>query len=136
MILFYVINFLYCNSHSLINLNLSFKGKLPAAFYRIEDPEARIFVGKCLQVASKRPSAKDLVSEPFLLSQGELLRPARHLEHLQPFLGVTDTEMESLRLVDNAHRTKMTITGKLNPEDDTIFLRVQISEEQGMELLS
>lgn len=31
-------------------------------------------------------------------------------------------------------RTDMTITGKMNPEDDTIFLRVQIADAEGMEL--
>lgn len=107
---------------------MNFKGKLPAAFYRIEDPEASLFVGKCLQVASKRPSAKELVSEPFISSQRPLLQPARHLD------ATNTTGMKMLRIVDNGPRTKMIITGKLNPEDDAIFLRVQITEEEGMEL--
>lgn len=28
-------------------------------------------------------------------------------------------------------RTDMTITGKMNPEDDTIFLKVQIADKDG-----
>lgn len=31
----------------------------------------------------------------------------------------------------NQKRTDMTITGKLNPEDDTIFLKVQIADKEG-----
>uniref|UniRef100_A0A7N0VK67 non-specific serine/threonine protein kinase n=1 Tax=Kalanchoe fedtschenkoi TaxID=63787 RepID=A0A7N0VK67_KALFE len=104
-------------------------GKLPAAFYRIQDQEAQNFVGKCLQLASKRPPAKDLLLDPFLLPERAMLQPTRQLEQSQPSL--TDTEIEKLRIVDDPPRTMMIITGKLNPEDDTIFLRVQISEKQG-----
>ncbi|CAM8916325.1 unnamed protein product [Rhodiola kirilowii] len=104
-------------------------GKLPAAFYRIQDPEAQVFVGKCLQLASKRPSAKDLLLEPFLLPEGSLLEPTGQLEQLQLFF--CDAEIEKLRIVDNSPKTKMIITGKLNPEDATIFLRVQIFEKEG-----
>ncbi|GAU36849.1 hypothetical protein TSUD_213730 [Trifolium subterraneum] len=43
-------------------------GKLPMSFFRIEDTEARRFIGKCLEPAAKRPSAKDLLLEPFLLA--------------------------------------------------------------------
>jgi len=32
---------------------------------------------------------------------------------------------------DLVEKTEMTITGKLNPDDDTIFLKVQIANKHG-----
>ncbi|KAK6943254.1 Protein kinase domain [Dillenia turbinata] len=44
-------------------------GKLPKAFYRIQDDEAQRFVGLCLENASKRLSARELLLHPFLSLQ-------------------------------------------------------------------
>ncbi|XP_057834582.1 serine/threonine-protein kinase WNK2 isoform X1 [Cryptomeria japonica] len=41
-------------------------GRKPEALYRIEDPEVRQFVEKCLETASKRLPARDLLNDPFL----------------------------------------------------------------------
>ncbi|KAJ6696574.1 hypothetical protein OIU85_002970 [Salix viminalis] len=68
-------------------------GKLPAVFYRIQDLEAQRFIGKCLEPASKRLPAKELLLDPFLAS-------------------------------DEAELSQ------LNP-DDTIFLKVNIANEDG-----
>ncbi|CAJ1960562.1 unnamed protein product [Sphenostylis stenocarpa] len=102
-------------------------GKLPAAFFRIEDTEAQKFIGKCLIAAAKRPSAKELLHDPFLLSDDASSMAKIGIQ--KPFLNYS--EMEKLQLSDDLLRTKMSITGKLNPEDDTIFLKVQISEKDG-----
>nr|XP_027071297.1 probable serine/threonine-protein kinase WNK5 isoform X1 [Coffea arabica] len=109
-------------------------GKLPGAFYRIHDPEARRFIGKCLETASKRPSALELLRDPFLAydREDELLEitgipclmpcsPRRREEVLQ---------MPST-FCDQKRSTNMTITGTLNPKDDSIFLKVQISDKDG-----
>ncbi|KAK9940964.1 hypothetical protein M0R45_017596 [Rubus argutus] len=104
-------------------------GKLPGAFYRIQDLEAQQFVAKCLVNASERISAKELLSDPFLeCDKGEPLLLGK-LGHPKPFLNAK--EMEKLQLSDVPSRTHMTITGKLNPEDDTIFLRVQVADQDG-----
>ncbi|XP_044472960.1 probable serine/threonine-protein kinase WNK5 [Mangifera indica] len=89
-------------------------GKLPEAFYRIEDEEARHFVGKCLENVSKRLPAKELLLDPFLASCDGLVEP-----------------MSSFVAPDSTRTTNMTITGTMNPEDDTIFLKVKISDENG-----
>jgi WNK lysine deficient protein kinase len=34
-------------------------------------------------------------------------------------------------LADPTKATEMTVTGTMNPQDDTIFLKVQISEKDG-----
>ncbi|KAL6979008.1 Serine/threonine-protein kinase wnk4 [Sarracenia purpurea var. burkii] len=105
-------------------------GKLPRAFYKIQDLEAQQFVGKCLQSASQRLSAKELLLDPFL-DVGELgLVPVTKVGRQKPFLN-DSIRIEELQLTENSSRTNMTITGKLNPEDDTIFLKVQIADEEG-----
>ncbi|KAF8402503.1 hypothetical protein HHK36_010588 [Tetracentron sinense] len=105
-------------------------GKLPAAFYRIQDLEAQRFVGKCLETASKRLPAKDLLLDPFLASDGgELLLNPRIGCH-KPIRKVIAQETLPLR-DDPTRRTDMTITGTMNPDDDTIFLKVQIADKDG-----
>lgn len=105
-------------------------GKLPKAFYKIEDLEAQKFVGKCLETASKRLSAKELLLDPFLAVGDDDLLRLTNTRIQKPFLngniGIAD-----LRRSENPPRTDMTITGKLNPEDDAIFLKVQIPDEEG-----
>ena len=90
--------------------------------------EARKFIGKCLAPASKRPSAKELLIDPFLMSDDVSSMTKFGIQ--KPFLN--DGEMEKLHLRDDAPRTEMTITGKLNPEDDTLFLKVQIADNKGI----
>jgi WNK lysine deficient protein kinase len=105
------------------------QGKLPAVFHRIQDLEAQRFIGKCLVTAAKRLSAKELLLDPFLASDEAELPHVPRFRKQKPFLN--DREMEKLQLNDHPPRTDMTITGKLNPEDDTIFLKVQIANEDG-----
>ncbi|KAF2613112.1 hypothetical protein F2Q70_00007852 [Brassica cretica] len=97
------------------------EGKLPGAFYRVGDIEAQRFIGKCLVPASKRVSARELLQDPFLASDESWMVYARGAENLKPFLN--ENEMERLKLKDDElGRSRMTITGKLNAEDNTIFL--------------
>ncbi|GAV77175.1 Pkinase domain-containing protein [Cephalotus follicularis] len=98
-------------------------GKLPEAFYRIQDVEAQRFVGKCLVNVSKRLPARELLLDPFLASDEEdflTIRP-----------GVPGQEMVPTLVSDPTRTTDMTIKGTMNPEDDTIFLKVQISGKDG-----
>lgn len=104
-------------------------GKLPEAFYRIKDSKARKFIGKCLANVSCRVSARELLHDPFLLSdEGDRL-PGLKFKMPEPFLNGRD--VDNLRARDNPLRTDMMITGKLNPEGDTIFLKVQIADRNG-----
>ncbi|PIN08201.1 Serine/threonine protein kinase [Handroanthus impetiginosus] len=90
-------------------------GKLPEAFYRIDDAEARRFVGRCLEKAPNRPSACELLTDPYLSTEDKLAKS----HEFSPRLDVP------------TRSTDMTITGTMNPEDDAIFLRVQISDKDG-----
>ncbi|XAR68724.1 Non-specific serine/threonine protein kinase [Bertholletia excelsa] len=104
-------------------------GKLPEAFYRIEDPEARSFIAKCLEPASKRPSAQELLADPFLADDEEAVVPV--------ISGYLSTDSSGM-LVDmpvlrpsSTRSTEMTITGTMDPVDDTIFLKVKMTDKDG-----
>ncbi|XP_073100393.1 probable serine/threonine-protein kinase WNK5 isoform X2 [Elaeis guineensis] len=109
-------------------------GKLPDAFYRIQDPEAQRFVGRCLETASRRPSAKELLLDPFLASDNH-----HNPVPLPRIKIIKNTGLEAhghhAPQIYNQKPTEkmndMTITGKLNPENDTIFLKVQIADKEG-----
>ncbi|RWW77172.1 hypothetical protein BHE74_00014685 [Ensete ventricosum] len=120
------------SSHCNLDLDcvLASQGRLPDAFYRIQDPEAKRFVGRCLEDVAKRPSAEELLLDPFLALD----------DHAVPSDVVNGIRMQeqdglhSMEFPDASNavwRTDMSITGKMNPEDDTIFLRVQVADEEG-----
>ncbi|XP_058075308.1 probable serine/threonine-protein kinase WNK4 isoform X2 [Magnolia sinica] len=114
-------------------------GKLPDAFYRLGDSNAKRFIGKCLENASKRLPAKELLLDPFLsIDDGELLPILKCGTHkiIPDDIKLGETLYGTLQNVDvydqdGARTTDMTITGKMNPEDDTIFLKVQIADKDG-----
>ncbi|TKY63623.1 serine/threonine-protein kinase WNK5 [Spatholobus suberectus] len=109
-------------------------GKLPDAFYRIQDLEAQRFVGKCLANVSERLSAKELLLDPFLApDQLDSPLPSPTLPRKQtPTLNFTASLAKELPpMSDQTKDTHMTITGSINEEDDTLFLKVQISNKNG-----
>ncbi|RLM59029.1 hypothetical protein C2845_PM18G13830 [Panicum miliaceum] len=130
-------------------------GKLPDAFYRVEDGEARRFIGRCLVAASKRPAAAELLLDPFLLDDHHHHHASSCAAVMPPPLppaaapsstcSISSDDVSSIMGDDHqdvseddaeaeppvASRTDMTITGKLNAEEDTIFLKVQIADEAG-----
>lgn len=117
---------------------------MPKAYYKIEDVEAQEFVGKCLQDASKRPSANELLMDPFLaldddneaMSVPAITRmPSAHNKATSK--GTLTVEippsLPSPPSVSATKKdTKMMITGTMNPDDDAIFLKVQIPDKNGM----
>lgn len=103
---------------------------MPEAFHRIEDPEAKRFVGICLENVSKRLPARELLLDPFLACDDEAHKLMRNQK--SALENETEDQKEHPVEADQKRTTKMTITGTMNPEDDTIFLKVQISDENGM----
>lgn len=120
-------------------MNVSIQqGKLPEAYYRIHDLEAQKFVGKCLANVSERLSAKELLLDPFLAKeQLDSPLPSPTLPKKQaPTLNFTASLAKELSQ-PKSNQTKdshMTITGSINEEDDTVFLKVQISNKDGMHI--
>jgi WNK lysine deficient protein kinase len=82
-------------------------------------------VGRCLAHVSKRPSAKELLLDPFLgTEQLELSLPNTTLSK--------NKTLKHFSLGDPATSTNMTITGSISEEDNTIFLKVRLCDEIGM----
>lgn len=91
-------------------------------------------MGKCLENALSRPSAKDLLMEPFLL--------AEDADKLTAIPTITSQNQISIKKVPEnvpmslvhvpEKTTDMTITGTMNAEDGSIFLKVFISDKNGM----
>ncbi|KAK1320341.1 putative serine/threonine-protein kinase WNK5 [Acorus calamus] len=109
-------------------------GRLPDAFHRIRDTEARRFVGRCLETASKRASAAELLLDPFIVSDDDdgLLLPTVGRRSVQnPVAVAVGVAPERARERVVPRPRDMTITGKMNPEDETIFLKVQIADKEG-----
>ncbi|KAL9236157.1 hypothetical protein vseg_010858 [Gypsophila vaccaria] len=104
-------------------------GKKPEAFYRIHNAEAQEFVAKCLADASTRPPAHELLCDPFLADDVDAMPvPGTPLHIYSP----KERAVEAPFLFGNRIKsTFMTITGTVNPEDNTLFLKVQISDKNG-----
>ncbi|XP_065852501.1 probable serine/threonine-protein kinase WNK5 isoform X2 [Euphorbia lathyris] len=102
-------------------------GKLPEAFHRIKDAEAKEFVAKCLVNASERLPARELLLDSFLASTEPKSIPVIPYHQKSPSTHGTEASL----LTDPSKDTEMTITGTMNPDDDTIFLKVQISDKDG-----
>lgn len=77
---------------------------------------------------SKRPSAKELLLDPFLAME------QLELSLLSTTLSTNQTlKINSTEGVANKHlSTYMTITGSINEDDSTLFLKVRISDETGV----
>ncbi|KAM7263918.1 hypothetical protein ACFE04_001601 [Oxalis oulophora] len=100
-------------------------GKLPGAFFRIPSEEAQKFVGKCLEKVSERLPAKELLSDPFLASDEEELLPIPNLKLGSQISHAPSSQSGQMITTD------MTITGTMNPDDDTVFLNVHLSDKDG-----
>ncbi|CAA0385741.1 unnamed protein product [Arabidopsis thaliana] len=108
-------------------------GKLPDSFHLIQHTEAQRFVGKCLETVSRRLPAKELLADPFLAATDERdLAPLFRLPQQLAIqnLAANGTVVEHLP-TDPTRTTDMSITGKMNSEDHTIFLQVQILDGDG-----
>ncbi|RDX63426.1 putative serine/threonine-protein kinase WNK5, partial [Mucuna pruriens] len=107
-------------------------GKLPDVFYRIQDSEAQKFVGKCLANVSERPSAKELLLDPFLATeQLEIPLPPSIPLYTNQLLKLNSTAAPPSEHRDQTKSADMTITGSINEEDNTVFLKVRISDIMG-----
>lgn len=108
---------------------------MPDSFHLIQHTEAQRFVGKCLETVSRRLPAKELLADPFLAATDERdLAPLFRLPQQLAIqnLAANGTVVEHLpSTTDPTRTTDMSITGKMNSEDHTIFLQVQILDGDG-----
>ncbi|KAF4378965.1 hypothetical protein F8388_022052 [Cannabis sativa] len=107
----------------------------------IEDEEAKRFVAKCLDNVSKRLPARELLLDPFLASShddyndNDIVNEEEEEQNSSIENG-TDIQEEQLVEPDLQRTTNMSITGTMNPEDDTIFLKVHISDDENEQISS
>ncbi|KAM1720496.1 hypothetical protein ACFX12_022156 [Malus domestica] len=102
-------------------------GKKPEALFKVKDPEVRRFVEKCLVTVSRRLSARELLRDPFLQvdEYGYDLRPIE-------YQGDILSEIDLLACQEDEHLgdVDLTIKGRRR-EDDGIFLRLRIADNEG-----
>ncbi|KAI3993648.1 hypothetical protein MKX01_002661 [Papaver californicum] len=113
------------------------EGKLPSALSRINDPEAKRFVQKCLETVSKRLPAKELLLDPFLACEEVEQLPSTPRQKIK---NCTPMKNDIIRLnrtyihpsTEPTWSSNMTIVGVLDPEDDDIMnLEVQFANRYG-----
>lgn len=80
----------FCLQQLIID-SISQQGKKPEALYKVQDPEVRQFVEKCLAAVSHRLPARELLEDPFLQidDYGSIFRPIDYegdLDDLGPVL--------------------------------------------------
>ncbi|XP_047306940.1 probable serine/threonine-protein kinase WNK4 [Impatiens glandulifera] len=104
-------------------------GNLPKAFYRIGNEDARQFVGKCLAVSSNRPSAVNLLNDPFLAMNDQEMDAFNCITNVSSSV-TNETGQDILipfQLVSVRHgEMTITVTGTMNHTDGSIELKARI----------
>lgn len=94
--------------------------------------EAQRFVGKCLENVSKRMPASELLLDPFLASDEGGLLPIIRIQTPNSLSNTKVVDLPPMLVSHPTTSTDMTITGTMDEEDDSIFLKVQITDNHGM----
>lgn len=93
-------------------------------------------MGRCLEPVAKRLPAKELLMDPFLaVDHGEQMLPMLKISSQKPSPNGTVEKIPSFQTNPRKRSTDMTITGTINPDDYTIFLKVAISDKDGIFLI-
>lgn len=85
-----------------------------------------------MEKATDRPSARELLEDPFLSVDEVDELPAISIPCQKASQGGR-TKGLMPQLMSPASRIDMIIKGTMNPEDDTIFLQVQLSDKDGID---
>ncbi|XP_050219275.1 probable serine/threonine-protein kinase WNK9 [Mercurialis annua] len=130
-----------CNHPAQIYKKVS-SGRKPDSLYKVNDPEVRLFVEKCLATASSRLSARELLEDPFLqiddygydLRSLEYCRYPNDIENELKYNPVvfepSEIDLFSCQEGDPLENVDITIQGRKR-EDDDLFLRLRIADEEG-----
>ncbi|PKU74319.1 putative serine/threonine-protein kinase WNK1 [Dendrobium catenatum] len=112
-----------CN-HSVEIYKKVTSGRKPDALYKVEDPEVRKFVEKCIAKVSERFSARELLNDPFLLiDEPNLTYGAGDITPMSRILRESETNGFNADL-------ELTIKG-MRKDDGSIFLSIRISDTEG-----
>lgn len=90
-------------------------GRKPAALDKVKDPSVRQFVEKCLETASRRLSARELLMDPFLQDEGNN-KSMEYIRHISQFhsLGHNLKECENIPDEANGGRSYPKVSPALN----------------------
>jgi WNK lysine deficient protein kinase len=131
------------------------QGKMPEALSRVNDPEVKQFVEKCLATVSLRLSAKELLDDPFLQidDYGSDLKEFQYCYEVTPTIRQPmngnysinnslmsvytdnlggyqdDFDFFDCEEGDNLDEVDTSIKGR--KRDDGIFLRIRIPDKEG-----
>ncbi|KAL0925922.1 hypothetical protein M5K25_004298 [Dendrobium thyrsiflorum] len=99
-------------------------GRKPDALYKVEDPEVRKFVEKCIAKVSERLSARELLNDPFLqIDEPNLTYPEGDITPMSRILRESET---------NGFNTDLELTIKgIRKDDGSIFLSIRIPDTEG-----
>jgi hypothetical protein len=140
-----VVAFLSLNGRKLTFCGLLSQGKKPAALARVQDPLVRAFVKRCLCTAETRPSAKELLQDPFLQCEEDrdshesriTPLPLRHTESYEDFQRGRSFTLEcnkgrpSSNLKDEPLRRSNVRAKGEKVDEDTLSLRLRIADAHG-----
>ncbi|CAM6087170.1 unnamed protein product [Calypogeia fissa] len=120
-------------------------GKKPAALNRVQDPLVKAFVKRCLCTAETRPSAQELLLDPFLQCEEDrdstesriTPLPLRHTESYEDFQrarslsAASEKGRPSTNLKETPLRSSNVRAKGERTDDDTLSLRLRIADYQG-----
>ncbi|XP_076956067.1 putative serine/threonine-protein kinase WNK10 [Bidens hawaiensis] len=133
-----------CKNHGQIYKKV-INGIKPAALSKVRDPEVKAFIEKCLVPVSQRPSAKDLLSDPFLAPESIKEHDAHELvevnlvnlssfpmdvDHNLVQVNTSSTCFQSLELQRLSERSDIRLKGERN-EEGIVMLTLRIDDFSG-----
>lgn len=110
-------------------------GEKPGSLAKIEDPEVKFFIEKCIAQASQRLSAEELLVDPFLLDVDEerIFYPVQSNTNTSGSTGESHPSQSYIHGNRNRHAaTSRIITVESQRKDlNTIFLKLRIADSTG-----
>lgn len=102
---------------------------------KVKDPEVRAFIEKCIAKVSDRLSAKELLMDPFLYSDGSNESVGRSIR-TNPH-AVNSDNLDSGKNSDSGHDSSRSFTVQGQRKDlNTVFLKLRIADSTGCVLFS
>ncbi|KAM0878340.1 hypothetical protein ACQ4PT_034933 [Festuca glaucescens] len=109
-------------------------GEKPGSLAKIQDPEVKFFIEKCITQASQRLSAQELLVDPFLLDVDDerIFYPPSNANTSGSMQGSHVSDTDTHGNMDQHPATSRIITVESQRKDlNTIFLKLRIADSTG-----
>ncbi|KAM0852896.1 hypothetical protein ACQ4PT_051449 [Festuca glaucescens] len=109
-------------------------GEKPGSLAKIQDPEVKFFIEKCITQASQRLSAQELLVDPFLLDVDDerIFYPPSNANTSGSMQGSHVSDSDTHGNMDQHPATSRIITVESQRKDlNTIFLKLRIADSTG-----